>query len=147
MTLFQWFALPLFIGSAVVSLILSLRGTVRRRAGILWSLLWLLAAVAVFRPDLTTRLGNLFGIGRGVDFIIYLNLIAGFYVTLSLYARSRRLETIVTELVRQQALSTPERSGPPQNPVPETDPKTGRSAEPAAPRETDIPGAGSPTPR
>lgn len=139
MTLFQWFFLPLFVGSAIVSLILSLRGTVRRRAGFLWSLFWLLAAVAVFRPDLTTRLGNLFGIGRGVDFIIYLNLIAGFYVALSLYSRSRRLETIVTELVRQKALSESERSGSPQNPAPETDTKTGRSPEPAVERDKDIP--------
>jgi hypothetical protein len=113
MTLFQWFFFPLFVLSAVVALSLALRGRIRRRTGFLWSLLWFLAAAAVARPDWTTRVSNVFGIGRGVDFVIYLNLIAGLYVTVSLYSRSRRLETIVTELVRQKALSKPERRGAP----------------------------------
>ena len=108
MTLFQWIFLPTFVISAVATLTLAFRGRIRRRTGFLWALLWMMAALAVVRPDLTTRLSIMFGIGRGVDFVIYLNLIAGLYVTLSLYSRSRRLETIVTELVRQKALSESE---------------------------------------
>lgn len=109
MTLFQWVFGSLFVLSFAASILLTATGRARRASGLGWALLWAAATLFVLRPELTARLSRAFGIGRGVDLVIYLNIVAGLYATLVLYTRSRRLERIVTELVRQQALSAPSR--------------------------------------
>lgn len=118
MTLFQWVFAPILLVSSLVTLVLTLRGRVRRRVGLLWSFIWCLSAVVVLVPSLTARAAAVFGIGRGVDLIIYLNLIAGLYVTVAQYTRSRRLETTITELVRQRALSEAAQGKPGPAPTP-----------------------------
>ena len=47
-----------------------LRSTLRDRA--LAILLFVTAVVAILFPDLTTRLANILGVGRGTDLLIYL---------------------------------------------------------------------------
>ncbi|GAB4417798.1 MAG: hypothetical protein OHK0039_28580 [Bacteroidia bacterium] len=70
-----------------------------------------LLAVLVFTvfQDSSTWLANRLGIGRGVDLVIYLGLLALAVSCVLLYLRSVRLEQTLTELVRQQALDTAQR--------------------------------------
>lgn len=111
MNLFQWVFVPLLVLSSALSLLRVLRGRVGRREGLAWAAGWGVAAALVADPGLSVRMGNLFGIGRGVDFVLYVSVIAGAYVALSLYGRSRRLEAALTEVVRQLAIEKACRGG------------------------------------
>jgi len=55
-------------------------------------------------PDASTVIANYLGIGRGVDLIIYLSLLALLCCCMLLYLRLVKLERTLTELVRQQSL-------------------------------------------
>jgi hypothetical protein len=44
------------------------------------------------------------GIGRGTDLVMYLAVLAGIVVTRYFYSRMRRLENLLTEVVRDIAL-------------------------------------------
>ena len=99
----------MFVGLAVLSV---RRGSLGRRAGIGWILLWLAAAVAIQRPELTVVVARFLGIDRGADLVFYLAILAmfaGFFVVL---VRIRRLDQTLTEVVRQVALQTPSASHP-----------------------------------
>jgi small membrane protein len=74
-------------------------------------LLALVAAAVVFVlfPDLTTKIANRLGVGRGADLIFYTSIIIFWFVILKLYARIRRLEQIVTGVVRKDALENSEK--------------------------------------
>ncbi|MBI3139943.1 MAG: DUF2304 domain-containing protein [Sphingobacteriales bacterium] len=69
-------------------------------------LLILLATGVVFIlfPELSNRLANKLGVGRGADLVFYTSIILFWFVILKLYARLRKLEQIVTTLVRKDAL-------------------------------------------
>jgi len=55
-------------------------------------------------PDATYPLAHLFGIGRGVDFVIYCALLILLRVLFYLYQQNRRLESQLTQIVRHLAL-------------------------------------------
>lgn len=65
----------------------------------------IVGVVFVLNPELTTKLANLVGVGRGTDLILYLCVIAFFLAFMVLYAKVRNLEAAQTELVRQLALA------------------------------------------
>ncbi len=69
-------------------------------------LLLLLATAVVFIlfPELTNQLANKLGVGRGADLVFYTSIILFWFVILKLYARLRKLEQIITTLVRKDAL-------------------------------------------
>ena len=62
------------------------------------------ALLFILFPDLTSRLAHRLGVGRGADLVFYLSIVIFWFVILKLYARIRRLERIVTEVVRKDAL-------------------------------------------
>lgn len=68
----------------------------------------LLTAVAgvvlIAVPEWSTELAALFGVGRGVDLIIYVGLFLLAFVCLLLYARIRALQGRLTDLVRAGAI-------------------------------------------
>lgn len=106
MTPFQWLFGPLFVASSGACLVRMLRGRMSPRAGAAWSLVWAAAAATVIVPQWSTLVARAFGIGRGADFVLYVAVILGLYVALALYHRHRRLEAVVTELVRRRALES-----------------------------------------
>lgn len=70
----------------------------------LWLLLWLAALIIVVFPKLTSWLANLVGIGRGADLVIYLALIAAFYLLFKLLMRLEKMEKDISKIVRTLAL-------------------------------------------
>ena len=62
---------------------------------------------AVAWPDLTTRAANLVGVGRGTDLVLYLAVLAFSFLSMALYQRIARLESNITQLTRELALTTP----------------------------------------
>lgn len=104
MTAFQIIVAPLAAVLALRSVLRLLRGERPRWAGMLRTVVWTVAAVAVLRPDLTTIIANTLGIGRGADLVVYavaIAFVAGFFY---LYARYRKIEANLTALTRYLAL-------------------------------------------
>jgi hypothetical protein len=63
-----------------------------------------IAIVSILRPELTTRVANLFGVGRGTDFLLYLLTAVFLYVVTGFYLKFRDVERQVTVLARRLAL-------------------------------------------
>ena len=63
------------------------------------------ALVFVLFPGITNELAHKLGVGRGADLVFYLSIIIFWFVILKLYTRMRRLEKILTEVVRKDALA------------------------------------------
>jgi small membrane protein len=100
---FQWIVVPILTLLFLHSLALMARGVRWGRDGIR-ALLWLAAAVAVLRPDVTIIMARAVGIGRGTDLVLYLFILGFLGTSFYFYGRVVKLETAITTLVRQAAL-------------------------------------------
>lgn len=59
---------------------------------------------AVLRPDDTTRIAHLIGVGRGTDLLVYLLVVAFVFGMLNTYLRQREISNHLTDLARTVAL-------------------------------------------
>lgn len=88
-------------------IILFLYYTFRLRNALLDMLiLALFTGVAVFFilfPEYTNKIAGKLGVGRGADLLFYICILFFLFVVLKLFARIRRLEKTLTDLVRKQA--------------------------------------------
>lgn len=97
----QIFILLLLAFSLVLS-ILVLRNRVFGR--LFFGVQFIVGAIFVLVPDLSSRIAALLGVGRGTDFLLYM-LIMLFYITvLAFTARIRRMERSHTLMVRSLAI-------------------------------------------
>ena len=66
----------------------------------------LIAAAVVFIlwPDITTKLAQKLGVGRGADLVFYVSILIFWFVVLKLYARIRQLEKSFTRIIREDAI-------------------------------------------
>jgi hypothetical protein len=64
----------------------------------------LLGMVLVLYPDITMKLANLVGIGRGADLIFYLAILFFCFCFLLSYGKIKELEKNMTELIRNDAI-------------------------------------------
>lgn len=62
------------------------------------------AVVFIIWPDLTTRIAQKLGVGRGADLVFYVSILIFWFVVLKLYARVRQLEKSFTQIIREDAL-------------------------------------------
>lgn len=91
---------------------------------ILWGSFWLAVGVLVLDPDLTQRVADLLGVGRGADAVFYLAIVGLSYAFFRLYLRLRHQDQQLTILVRKLALQHPEVPGPKSNSPSEAAPKS-----------------------
>ncbi len=79
-------------------------------------LLLMIAAAVVFIlfPDITNTIAHRLGVGRGADLIFYTSILIFWFVILKLYARIRKLEQLLTQIVRKDALDEANTSKNPQ---------------------------------
>jgi small membrane protein len=63
-----------------------------------------LNAYAVIRPNDTSKVAHLFGIGRGADLLLYLLIITFVFAVINFYLRIRESEQRVTDLARAVAI-------------------------------------------
>jgi hypothetical protein len=103
MTAFKIVAIPACVAFAFIA---RLRGSIvlTKRQNFLWEFLWLAAALVIALPSISNRIAHLFGIGRGADLVLYLMCFAAILFVLYFYNKQRRLEIIITELVRLDAI-------------------------------------------
>lgn len=77
---------------------------IRLSEAFLWSLVWIAAAFFVALPNVATQIAHVFGIGRGVDFLLYGSVSALFLLVFKLFIQHEKLERKLTEMVRHDAL-------------------------------------------
>lgn len=70
----------------------------------MWVLFWLLAGVIVITPGSTFYFARLLGIGRGADLVVYLSLVAIFFIIFRLMVKIEQMNRNITKLVRKIAL-------------------------------------------
>lgn len=70
---------------------------------VLLSLFSGLAIFFILSPQSTSAIAHKLGVGRGADMLFYICILFFLFIILKLFARVRRLEATLTELVRQQA--------------------------------------------
>ena len=71
---------------------------------IFWLFFWGLGLLIIWLPkDTLDKLGDIFGVGRGVDVLIYLSIIFLFYNNLRLNRKIDRLQKDITKIVRKIA--------------------------------------------
>ena len=68
-------------------------------------------AVLIIFPDWTIIIAHKLGVGRGADLIFYLSILIFWFVIVKLYARIRKLEQIMTDIIRKDALSNISKPG------------------------------------
>ena len=87
----------------------------RLRSGVLDRLVILtfgiLGIVMVAVPDITTKLANMVGVGRGSDLFTYLSLLGIAFTFMLLYSKIRDLEASLTSLTRTLAISRAHKPG------------------------------------
>lgn len=109
MSLIQAFLL-LFALFAVTRTIRQFRqGTLPLAWLFVWIVFWLLVAVVGLSPQTADWLARSVGVGRGADVIIYLSLMAVFYLVFRLFVKIEHVEREVTTLVRTIALKEEEK--------------------------------------
>jgi hypothetical protein len=67
----------------------------------------LVGILLVLAPDLSTDIAHALGIGRGVDLVVYLFILAGLFYSVTITSELKRLQRQMTALVRQIALDNP----------------------------------------
>ena len=70
--------------------------------------LFVFSALAIFFilfPQNTNLIAHKLGVGRGADLLFYVCILFFLFIILKLFARIRRLENTLTQMVRQQAKS------------------------------------------
>lgn len=104
MSLFQTVAVPSLAAVAALVLVGTVRHRLPWRTGVLWTLLWAAAAILVAYPSGTAVLARWLGIGRGADLVFYAATVAGLGVSLYFHGRYRRMEELLTGVIRREAL-------------------------------------------
>lgn len=80
------------------------RGTLTLAWLLFWIVFWLVAGVVAALPHTADTVAQFVGVGRGADVVIYLSLIALFYLIFRLYVKIEQVEGEITRLVRTLAL-------------------------------------------
>jgi small membrane protein len=101
---FQAIVVPCLMFIAVLVLVRTGRHGVPWRTGILWTVIWSVAAILIAFPSATAVIAKWLGIGRGADLVLYATALGGLGASLYFYGRCRSLEEMVTGVIRREAL-------------------------------------------
>jgi len=74
------------------------------QAAFFWLLIWFAALIGILMPKTTTKIASFFGVGRGVDVIVYISLTLLFYLVFRIYVMIEDLRHEITYLIRELAL-------------------------------------------
>ena len=75
---------------------------------IFWIVFWIAVGGVALSPQTTDVVAKLVGVGRGADFMIYLSMIALFYLIFRLFGKIEDVEREITKLVRKLAIEEAE---------------------------------------
>jgi len=72
---------------------------------VLWSIFWIVVSLFAIFPNISITFARLFGITRGLDFIILLVFVILFYTVLKLYFIVDKMQNNLNTLVKEVALN------------------------------------------
>ena len=72
---------------------------------VLWSIFWIVVSLFAIFPNISITFARLFGITRGLDFIIILVFVILFYTILKLYFIVDKMQNNLNTLVKEVALN------------------------------------------
>ena len=72
---------------------------------VLWSIFWIVVSLFAIFPNISITFARLFGITRGLDFIIILVFVILFYTVLKLYFIVDKMQNNLNTLVKEVALN------------------------------------------
>lgn len=70
-----------------------------------WVGFWLAVLVAVLFPKWMDFVADIVGVGRGVDFAVYMSVVVLFFLIYRIYTHLMRIEEKITKLVRENAIA------------------------------------------
>jgi len=88
----------------VITYFIRLRSQLRDRLLVLFTAT--VAFALLLFPDMSTKVANIFGVGRGVDFLFYLAHASSVFIAIILYSKLRQQAEQIAELTRQIAIKT-----------------------------------------
>ena len=98
--------LLIFILFALSRVLMRMREkVVSTQTAFFWIAIWVAALIGILLPKTTTKVAEFFGVGRGVDVIVYISLALLFYLVFRIYVMIEDLRHEITEIVRHIALS------------------------------------------
>ena len=96
----------LLLGLLVIIFIYVISRLKNRKADIIiLSTLIISGCIFILFPDWTIYLAHKLGVGRGTDLVFYISTLIFWFVLLKLYARIRRLEQLLTQIIRNETLN------------------------------------------
>lgn len=99
-------AVTLFCVFAITRVFLRFKDRQLSVRGVLfWLTVWLAVIVMVFLPAFLTTVANTAGIGRGVDFVLYVSIGALFYLAFRHYVAMQSLQRSISQLTTQIAIA------------------------------------------
>jgi hypothetical protein len=108
---FQILALAFLAANLLLDIRREFRGMGHRRLRWLRILVWLTAALAIWRPDSVTQVAHWLGIGRGADVVLYAFVLAFLATSFYWYSQHVLVQRQLTEIVRHLALKEARRGG------------------------------------
>ncbi len=80
------------------------RGDITSRELTIWAIFWLLVATATLVPKKTDTIAQWLGVERGADLLVYLSIIALFFVVFKIIVKLEKIDRDITKVVRHAAL-------------------------------------------
>ncbi|MBU0648848.1 DUF2304 family protein [Patescibacteria group bacterium] len=74
---------------------------------LIWIIFWLGAGVVVLLPKTTEVAAAWFGVGRGVDLVIYISISVLFYLVFKIFTKIQSLDKNISKVVQGLALAEP----------------------------------------
>jgi hypothetical protein len=69
-----------------------------------WSAMWIFLIILSIFPQISDKIANLFGFGRGLDFFIVSSILLIFYLIFKIFVMLEELDSKITELARSISL-------------------------------------------
>jgi len=104
MSLIQILLIAFAAFAAVITVVRFRRGSTSIGALAGWLVFWLVVAYVVIRPETASAFARAIGVGRGADAVVYLAIVAAFYLIFRLFARLEDVDRRLTKIVREEAL-------------------------------------------
>lgn len=102
--LVQIVLIPVMLAALFVTWRRAWQRVIRLGEAFVWTAIWGGAVVIVSTPSVSAKLAQVFGVGRGVDFIVYASVVLLYLLVFRLFVDHVKVERQLTLIVRREAL-------------------------------------------
>lgn len=88
---------------------------ITQKTAFFWTFIWVSALVGILLPKTTTHIASIFGVGRGVDVIVYISLALLFYLVFRIYVMIQDIRHEITSIIRKVAINNSLKSSSPKD--------------------------------